>query len=545
MAERQNKNIFFQGFLSQKKVQMLLTTFLFHKLLLWAGIKAQQQMVFTLPSKIALIKIMEEKLAQLQKYLQHNLLLIYLNNILIQVYYFSMIKRILTYIQQEMDIQVSILLKFVLVSSQLNGKMEIITIKFHIIQFQPLKFLIKNIPLFREQDNLINDYINSCFTRIVNFVSNIILQQESGNKNLKITTHLSPIKRAAYSKDTIASTVGNYMNFYIVLPMIASFLRFTSRILNEKEKRIREGMMIMGLGKAPFYLSLVLTYLVYYFFLSTLVTILFKFLVLTYTKFFVFFFFYYLYCISLLAQSLFITVFFTNQRPGILTATVFFLLQFIFVMFVISKFNPTNSEYKTSSIFPQSAVGLAARIFLIYQGLQQNLGFADVNKHVDYQKLIYSFNSCIINSVIYLVLFLYLDQVFPNVFGQKKHLLFFLGINYSSNIKKSQSTPIKSDDIETLIEDVDGEKKKQESEGKTIQIQDLEKSFYADGQQNVAVNRINLQIYSGQVFSFLGHNGAQKTTSMSILTGMLTPTSGTAYIKDLAFAHNMISSLTS
>ncbi|KAL4454192.1 hypothetical protein ABPG74_012149 [Tetrahymena malaccensis] len=393
--------------------------------------------------------------------------------------------------------------------------------------------------LFREQDSLVNDYINSGFTRIVNFVSNIILQQESGNQNLKITPKLSPIKRAAYSKDVIANTIGPYMNFYIVLPMIASFLRFTSRILNEKEKRIREGMMMMGLGKAPFYLSWIITYLVYYFFISILVTIIFKFLVLTYTNFFVFFFFYYLYCISLLAQSLFITVFFTNQRPGILTATVFFLLQFIFVMFVMSKYNPTSSEYQTSSIFPQSAVGLAARIFLIYEGLQQNLGFGDVNKLVDYQKLIYSFNSCIINTIIYLVLFLYLDQVFPNEFGQKKHPLFFLGINYSSNIKKSQQTPIKQDDIETLIEDVDGEKKKQESEGKTIQIQDLEKIFQADGQQKIAVNRINLQMYSGQVFSFLGHNGAGKTTTMSILTGMLSPTSGTAYIKGLDIRKDM------
>ncbi|KAL4454193.1 hypothetical protein ABPG74_012150 [Tetrahymena malaccensis] len=393
--------------------------------------------------------------------------------------------------------------------------------------------------IVQEQDSLVEDYINSGFTRIVNFVSNIILQQESGNQNLKITPKLSPIKREAYTKDNIATYLGQNMNFYIVLPMIASFLRMTSRILSEKEKRIKEGMMMMGLGKSPFYLSWVITYLVYYFFLSLLVTIILKFLVVTYTDFFVFFFYYYLYCIALLTQSLFITVFFTRQRPGILTATVYFLLQFIFTMFMMNKINPTSSDYQTVSIFPQSAVGIAARVFLIYEGMQKNFGFSDVNRAIDQQKLIYSFNSCIINSIIYLVLFLYLDQVFPNEFGQKKHPLFFLGINYSSNIKKSQQTPIKEDDVEALIEDIDAEKKKQENEGRTIQIQDLEKIFQVDGQQKIAVNRINLQIYSGQVFSFLGHNGAGKTTTMSILTGMLSPTSGTAYIKGLDIRKDM------
>ena len=37
---------------------------------------------------------------------------------------------------------------------------------------------------------------------------------------------------------------------------------------------------------------------------------------------------------------------------------------------------------------------------------------------------------------------------------------------------------------------------------------------------------INLKIYSNQIFALLGHNGAGKTTTISMLTGLLTPTSG-------------------
>uniref|UniRef100_A0A8D2MPJ1 ABC transporter domain-containing protein n=1 Tax=Zonotrichia albicollis TaxID=44394 RepID=A0A8D2MPJ1_ZONAL len=47
---------------------------------------------------------------------------------------------------------------------------------------------------------------------------------------------------------------------------------------------------------------------------------------------------------------------------------------------------------------------------------------------------------------------------------------------------------------------------------------------------HAAVNGLSLDFYEGQITSFLGHNGAGKTTTMSILTGLLPPTSGTAYI---------------
>lgn len=83
--------------------------------------------------------------------------------------------------------------------------------------------------------------------------------------------------------------------------MIASFLRMTSRILNEKEKKIKEGMMMMGLGKTPFYLSWVITYATYYFVLSLVVSGILKGLVLTYTNYLVIFFYHYLYCIALIA----------------------------------------------------------------------------------------------------------------------------------------------------------------------------------------------------------------------------------------------------
>lgn len=53
--------------------------------------------------------------------------------------------------------------------------------------------------------------------------------------------------------------------------------------------------------------------------------------------------------------------------------------------------------------------------------------------------------------------------------------------------------------------------------------------IYKDGNK-LAVDGLNLNLYQGQITSFLGHNGAGKTTTMSVLTGLFPPTSGTAII---------------
>lgn len=59
-----------------------------------------------------------------------------------------------------------------------------------------------------------------------------------------------------------------------------------------------------------------------------------------------------------------------------------------------------------------------------------------------------------------------------------------------------------------------------------IVAKDLSKAF----QKNLAVNRLSLTVYAGEVFGMLGPNGAGKTTTLRMLSALIRPSSGEAWV---------------
>lgn len=49
-------------------------------------------------------------------------------------------------------------------------------------------------------------------------------------------------------------------------------------------------------------------------------------------------------------------------------------------------------------------------------------------------------------------------------------------------------------------------------------------------QDNTAVNKLNLEVEEGEIFGLVGPDGAGKTTTMRLLTGILTPTEGQGFV---------------
>jgi ABC-2 type transport system ATP-binding protein len=62
--------------------------------------------------------------------------------------------------------------------------------------------------------------------------------------------------------------------------------------------------------------------------------------------------------------------------------------------------------------------------------------------------------------------------------------------------------------------------------GPSVQIENLTKRFG----DFVAVDRVSIEVQSGEIFGFLGPNGAGKSTTIRVLCGLLAPTSGRATV---------------
>ncbi|XP_073151159.1 ABC transporter A family member 1 isoform X3 [Henckelia pumila] len=101
------------------------------------------------------------------------------------------------------------------------------------------------------------------------------------------------------------------------------------------------------------------------------------------------------------------------------------------------------------------------------------------------------------------------------------------------------SRPFQRDANEASVEEIGLELKQQESDGRCIQIRGLHKVYDTKKASCCAVNSLQLTLYENQILALLGHNGAGKSTTMSMLVGLVHPTSGDA----LVFGRNILTDM--
>lgn len=120
-------------------------------------------------------------------------------------------------------------------------------------------------------------------------------------------------------------------------------------------------------------------------------------------------------------------------------------------------------------------------------------------------------------------------------YGSPLHPLFFVFPSYwfpstygSIDVSSLGGIPIESGSGSATVEPLSVN----ERPNVRVTIDGLTK-VYGDGK--VAVNDLSLQLLEGQVTCLLGANGSGKTTTMSVLTGMIAPTYGKVTI----FGYNL------
>lgn len=125
------------------------------------------------------------------------------------------------------------------------------------------------------------------------------------------------------------------------------------------------------------------------------------------------------------------------------------------------------------------------------------------------------------------VLSWYIASIWPSEFGTQRPFYFLCLPSYwkscfSCFFPPQRPSGLGYADVPDLKDDINTEEvtdnlKRQVSEGTCVEIKDLYKIFDTTKGKKVAVDGLNLTMYSGQVTALLGHNGAGKVSIKKLL----------------------------
>eukprot|EP00842_Homolaphlyctis_polyrhiza_P002119 jgi/Hompol1/2908/HPOL_006223-RA len=135
-----------------------------------------------------------------------------------------------------------------------------------------------------------------------------------------------------------------------------------------------------------------------------------------------------------------------------------------------------------------------------------------------------------IDTLVFALLGWYLTQVVPQPYGSPRSPFFIFSPSYwfPSRFVSTNWDVVSNDDGQNIL--------KEQLNGKQqvgISIKNLTKAFKhpTTGVVQYAVQNLSFDVPTGSVIGLLGRNGAGKTTLISMLTGLLPPTSGDAVVE--------------
>ena len=121
--------------------------------------------------------------------------------------------------------------------------------------------------------------------------------------------------------------------------------------------------------------------------------------------------------------------------------------------------------------------------------------------------------------------------------GDVKNLINDLGFIFNDIIKYNDCLLVKFYRSGIIDLDIKSNNKVREEKDWIIKTENLYKKY--KGANQFAVNSLNLSIKKGTVFGLLGPNGAGKTTTLSILCGLIEPTSGNIFFPEYIKSENL------
>lgn len=364
-------------------------------------------------------------------------------------------------------------------------------------------------------------------------------------------TVVAPFPIESFLSAPFYDQVSSVFPLVFVLAYLYAVSQVLVALIQEKETRSREYLKISGMSESAIILSWYITYLLIFTLSAILQAIASGAGLFPNSDFVLIFSFFLLFSLSVLSFGFFISAFFSRSRTGSFAGTVVFFLMY----FVSSGFSSTSSiDSKIGAcLLPPVALAFGVQTLATAESTGTGLSFASSSTVVNNFKFEAAVGMLFFDIIFYTLAGLYFERVIPREYGTVEKWYFPLHPSYWIYAVRSSLSTSKVNDVLNApadkshavldiqnpnIEDVGDSLRNQECSGEALVIRDIEKEFVVPGGTKHAVRGVSLALYKDQITCLLGHNGAGKTTLISMLTGMIAPTSGDATFRGLSLVQD-------
>ncbi|XP_006874024.1 PREDICTED: ATP-binding cassette sub-family A member 3-like [Chrysochloris asiatica] len=347
----------------------------------------------------------------------------------------------------------------------------------------------------------------------------------------KVSVLIKRFPHGSYIQDNFFLVLQNEFPPLLMLSFICIELTIINSISLEKERKLKEYMSMMGLRRRLHWVAWFIMFFISIFTAVSFMTVFFctkmpDVAVFNNSDPTLIFIFLMLFATATLFFAFMASTFFTKAHVATAAGGIIFFFTYLPYLYITFSYTQRSHLQKViSCLFSNVAMALGIRFISLSEakgeGIQwRNLGSVNADFNFTHVLLL-----LLLDTFLYGLVAWYLESVFPGQYGTAKPW-YFLVMGVHTTHRAGQRDSMESG---WPLEEVSGSPHWDRG-SVTDPTPRVPPVFQTGRNRSTAVKDLTMNLYRGQITVLLGHNGAGKSTTCSVLTGLMPASSGKVYL---------------